>query len=177
MAMKVVNYGTRGPRGPEGPALGQRVSDLESALAQIVMKMDRVAAALQRLEPGIRGIASKFSDLNARVASLAMPTFLQLVVALISTWAAGTAIVFALLKATNSMTSSFRTLDDADVSGKRVLLRVDLNVPTENGRRHRCDLHRARRADHRGDRRQGRQGHPACAFRPSQGRPGRGQFA
>jgi phosphoglycerate kinase len=32
------------------------------------------------------------------------------------------------------MTSSFRTLDDADVSGKRVLLRVDLNVPTENGR-------------------------------------------
>jgi phosphoglycerate kinase len=28
----------------------------------------------------------------------------------------------------------FRTLDDADVSGKRVLLRVDLNVPTENGR-------------------------------------------
>ena len=32
------------------------------------------------------------------------------------------------------MTSPFRTLDDADVSGKRVLLRVDLNVPTENGR-------------------------------------------
>ncbi len=32
------------------------------------------------------------------------------------------------------MTSPFRTLDDADVAGKRVLLRVDLNVPTENGR-------------------------------------------
>src|SRR5271167_163060 len=32
------------------------------------------------------------------------------------------------------MSSPFRTLDDADVSGKRVLLRVDLNVPTENGR-------------------------------------------
>ena len=29
--------------------------------------------------------------------------------------------------------SPFRTLDDADVSGKRVLLRVDLNVPIENG--------------------------------------------
>src|ERR1700704_4012210 len=28
---------------------------------------------------------------------------------------------------------SFRTLDQADVQGKRVLLRVDLNVPTENG--------------------------------------------
>ena len=32
------------------------------------------------------------------------------------------------------MSKPFRTLDDADVSGKRVLLRVDLNVPTENGR-------------------------------------------
>ena len=32
------------------------------------------------------------------------------------------------------MTSLFNTLDDAQVSGKRVLLRVDLNVPMENGR-------------------------------------------
>jgi phosphoglycerate kinase len=32
------------------------------------------------------------------------------------------------------MSKPFRTLDDADLSGNRVLLRVDLNVPTENGR-------------------------------------------
>ena len=32
------------------------------------------------------------------------------------------------------MTSLFRTLDDADVKDKRVLLRVDLNVPMENGK-------------------------------------------
>ena len=32
------------------------------------------------------------------------------------------------------MTKPFRTLDDADVSGKRVLLRVDLNVPMEDGK-------------------------------------------
>lgn len=31
------------------------------------------------------------------------------------------------------MTSPFLTLDDADVAGKRVLVRVDLNVPMENG--------------------------------------------
>ena len=31
------------------------------------------------------------------------------------------------------MSKTFRTLDDVDVKGKRVLLRVDLNVPTENG--------------------------------------------
>ncbi|WP_164209593.1 phosphoglycerate kinase, partial [Stenotrophomonas maltophilia] len=30
--------------------------------------------------------------------------------------------------------SSFRTLDGADVNGKRVLVRVDLNVPMENGK-------------------------------------------
>ena len=32
------------------------------------------------------------------------------------------------------MSKQFRTLDDAELRGKRVLLRVDLNVPTENGR-------------------------------------------
>ncbi len=32
------------------------------------------------------------------------------------------------------MTKIFRTLDDVDVKGKRVLVRVDLNVPMENGR-------------------------------------------
>jgi phosphoglycerate kinase len=32
------------------------------------------------------------------------------------------------------MRGAFRTLDQADVSGKRVLLRVDLNVPMENGK-------------------------------------------
>src|SRR6202048_2147323 len=30
--------------------------------------------------------------------------------------------------------ANFRTLDDVDVKGKRVLLRVDLNVPMEGGR-------------------------------------------
>ena len=30
--------------------------------------------------------------------------------------------------------TSFNTLDDIDLSGKRVLTRVDLNVPMENGR-------------------------------------------
>jgi phosphoglycerate kinase len=32
------------------------------------------------------------------------------------------------------MTKNFRTLDDVDVKGKRVLVRVDLNVPMDNGR-------------------------------------------
>src|ERR1700733_7512916 len=32
------------------------------------------------------------------------------------------------------MTHPFRTLDDVDLKSKRVLLRVDLNVPMENGK-------------------------------------------
>src|ERR1700729_3648974 len=32
------------------------------------------------------------------------------------------------------MTHPFRTLESADLKGKRVLLRVDLNVPMENGK-------------------------------------------
>src|SRR6188472_4226676 len=32
------------------------------------------------------------------------------------------------------MGKAFRTLDQADVKGKRVLLRVDLNVPVENAK-------------------------------------------
>ena len=30
--------------------------------------------------------------------------------------------------------SAFRTLDDVDVAGKKVLVRADLNVPMENGK-------------------------------------------
>ena len=32
------------------------------------------------------------------------------------------------------MTNKFRTLDDADLTGKRALVRVDFNVPMEDGR-------------------------------------------
>jgi phosphoglycerate kinase len=35
---------------------------------------------------------------------------------------------------TSSPSDLFRTLDDAELSGKRVLVRVDLNVPMENGK-------------------------------------------
>ena len=68
------------------------------------------------------------------------------------------------------MTKSFRTLDDVDVKGKRVLLRVDLNVPMENGRV--TDATRLERVAPTITEisRQGRQGDPARAFRPAEGR-------
>ena len=84
--------------------LEQRVASLEERLVKLDMKIDRIDEALRRIEPAIRDIGSKFSDFGARVAGVegqmkAMPTFLQLAVALITTWSAGAAIVFALMKA------------------------------------------------------------------------------
>jgi len=38
------------------------------------------------------------------------------------------------IRDTKQQMPNFRTLDDADVKGKRVLVRVDLNVPMENGK-------------------------------------------
>ena len=44
----------------------------------------------------------------------------------------------------------FRTLDDLDVAGKRVLVRADLNVPVKDGKVTNADPHRSAGADHRG---------------------------
>ncbi len=46
------------------------------------------------------------------------------------------------------MKPSFRSLDNADVKGKRVLLRVDLNVPMQDGKITELNPYRGNRADH-----------------------------
>jgi hypothetical protein len=98
----------------ESASLDKGVSALEVRLGHVETKILLIDGLLQRIEPAIQEMAVELGDLADKVSSLAirlarvegqlraMPTFPQLAVAVISTWAAGTAIVFALLKATHS---------------------------------------------------------------------------
>ena len=65
--------------------------------------------------------------------------------------------------------TAFRTLDQADLKGKRVLVRVDLNVPMENGRV--TDATRIERVvpTIREIAEKGGEGHPPRPFRPAEG--------
>ena len=105
--------GGRGFGGPpEDTMLEKRVQALEERIGRIETKIDRIDSVLQRLEPVIRELAldnkdfrKQLADTNARLAGLegqfkAMPTALHLFGALITTWAAGAAIVFTLVRFT-----------------------------------------------------------------------------
>jgi chromosome segregation ATPase len=102
---------TQGGGGSVGPTLDQRVSAVERRVERIESKIDRIDEALRRIESALKELASdskelrkQLGDLSVRVASVEgqlknLPTVLQLFLALITTWSAGAAIVFALLKA------------------------------------------------------------------------------
>ena len=91
--------------------LEQRVAALERDRRQIEAKIDRIDAAARA--PGARyprhwnGCAQttwrfgRFAIATVEGQLRGLPTFLQLVVALITTWAAGAAIVLALIKASH----------------------------------------------------------------------------
>ena len=65
--------------------------------------------------------------------------------------------------------ADIRTIDDLDVAGKRVLVRVDFNVPMKDGKVTEHDPHRPHRAVAAGARRQGRQGDHPQPPRPAEG--------
>jgi hypothetical protein len=108
-----------GGRGPEGPSMEERVSKLEQAVASIDGKLSRLSA----IEAHVAEIKSQLSqtakttdvaEIKGQLAQMPkavdfgrlerrlqqLPTTLQLVTVLITTWAAGAAIVFTLLRIT-----------------------------------------------------------------------------
>ncbi|MDR3494789.1 MAG: ribonuclease [Ancalomicrobiaceae bacterium] len=88
---------------PEDPMLNPRVDALEQ-------KRDQSLGALHRLELAVRDIASELNNQRKHTHDIALkaatidgrprniPTWFQLYAALITTWAAGAAIVFTLTR-------------------------------------------------------------------------------
>lgn len=87
---------------------------MEQRVGRLEQKVDRIEAILTRLEPRISEIvgemrslpkAADYASLKADIARIDgrltnMPTMWQMLTMVISTWATGAAIVFALLRST-----------------------------------------------------------------------------
>lgn len=112
--MSKVHYGAfpgeQPPRGggPEGPSMEQRVARLEEQFASIdakLTKMSTLDVQLAEIKGQLSQMpkASDWATLRAEIAEIKgkvsnIPSTWQLVPLLLTTWAAGAAIVFALLR-------------------------------------------------------------------------------
>jgi archaellum component FlaC len=86
-----------------GPSDSEKWSSLEYRVERLEDDMADVKATLNSIEAKLGGVAEAVAEIKGRVGGLemrlsAMPTTIQLVVLLITTWSAGAAIVFALPK-------------------------------------------------------------------------------
>lgn len=77
---------SKGPGDPEDPMLEQRVARLEEELRSLAKDQQK-----------------EFTDIKVKLAGIegrlsAAPTILQLITVVVTTWSAGAAIVFALLR-------------------------------------------------------------------------------
>jgi hypothetical protein len=84
--------------GPEGPMLDQRVTRLETDVSEIKISMRSVQDSLIRIETELKALpkSAEIGEIKGRIAML--PTTLQLVTLVISTWAAGAGIALALMR-------------------------------------------------------------------------------
>ena len=112
--------GTSGGSGPEGPEMEQRVAKLEGRLDGMDKKLSSIDLTLSEIKSQmakaadvaeIKGRlaempkANDWATLRAEIAEIKgklsnIPTTIQLLTMLITTWTAGAAIVFALLRFT-----------------------------------------------------------------------------
>jgi hypothetical protein len=96
-------FGDRGGSdggGPENPMLEQRVAKLEEGLGRIEMKLSGIEAELKHLPKAAEYalLRADLAEIKGRLAGTV--TSLQLFAALVATWSAGAAIVFALIRFT-----------------------------------------------------------------------------
>jgi hypothetical protein len=99
------NRSSGGGGGPDDPMIERRIARLEELCAQIDEKLARIDANLGHLPTAMdyAALRSDVAEMKGRFGGLemrlsAMPTTVQLVTWLITTWSAGAAIVFALLR-------------------------------------------------------------------------------
>ncbi len=85
--------------------LDQRVKALEADLKDVKQSLSRLEVAIARIEGGmsqmpkqadLAALRSDIGEIKGRVSG--MPTWWMLIVALVGTWSAGSAIVFALTR-------------------------------------------------------------------------------
>lgn len=81
----------------------QRVGKLEQDVARVLVILKRLEPAIREMITDNRQMRKDVSDLTVKLAGLeaqvrALPNFLQLMVTLITTWSAGAAIVFTIVK-------------------------------------------------------------------------------
>ena len=94
-----------GDSGPEDPMLDQRVQALEADVKDVKQSLNRLEVAIARVEgvltqmpkqSDLAVLRSEIGEIRGRISN--MPTWWMLIVAIITTWSAGAAIVFALIR-------------------------------------------------------------------------------
>jgi hypothetical protein len=87
-----------GSSGPEDPMLEQRVAKLEEGLGRIELRLASIESELKHIPKAADygALRADVAEIKGRLAN--MPTTLQLIVMLITTWSVGAGLVFALLR-------------------------------------------------------------------------------
>lgn len=94
---KLLNFpGGGGP--PEVPMLEDRVKALEARAEKIDASLQRLEVSLAEIKTELKSMpkAGEIGEIKGRIANL--PTTWQLLTLLLTTWAAGAAIVFTVMK-------------------------------------------------------------------------------
>jgi hypothetical protein len=91
--------------GPEDPMLEQRVEALEGDMKDVKSSLSRIEITLARIDATIAQMpkAGDFARLSSEVAEIKgkvsnLPTWINLIGIVISTWMAGAGIVLAVIK-------------------------------------------------------------------------------